>query len=455
MSDNIRITRDELFNKNVDDIILKQEAMQRAAPSLEPTPLWRKIIFSSLFFMAVGGCLGGFAGWLVLEPFINEAVDVNGTIDDIGLPPMIEAPGARQLSVRNMRVIVAEKITKVQGTGEYAGVNSVGDLKTGQTVSMSAMILDADRQVLLCNRLKVQPLSQKQLNEPPPNLRDMARYSLLSGVLGFAVVGAGIAGLIAAADGLMSRNLRRGLLCGVCGVGIAIAGGLLGLIPGGMVFSVFISLTTAASDGMWSSESVSGLPLLLLVIGRSLTWGILGLTVGLGQGIALRNKKLIINGLLGGMLGGLLGGIFFDPITKIFANTEMSGQAMVSRAFGFSIIGLSAGLMIGLVEMLAKDAWLLMLAGPLAGKQFITYKNPTAIGSSPKCEIYLFKDPDVEPRHALIHKVGNRHEIEALDTASGTFVNNMRVKRQVLRDGDRIAVGQAVFEYSERARRDK
>jgi hypothetical protein len=152
------------------------------------------------------------------------------------------------------------------------------------------------------------------------------------------------------------------------------------------------------------------------------------------------------------MLGGLLGGIFFDPLIKIFANTELSGQAMISRAFGFGIIGMSAGLMIGLVEHLAKDAWLLMRAGPLAGKQFIIYKSPTTLGSSPKCEVYLFKDPDVEPRHAAIRKVGNRHEIQDLGSPSGTYVNGQRVQRQNLREGDQIGIGKTILEFAERSR---
>ena len=62
-----------------------------------------------------------------------------------------------------------------------------------------------------------------------------------------------------------------------------------------------------------------------------------------------------------------------------------------------------SGLFVGLVESLTKDAWLLMIVGPLKGKQFIVYKNPTRIGSSPKCEIYLFKDPAIDPFHATIN----------------------------------------------------
>lgn len=451
MPDKITIGRDDLFNPKVDAIVEEQEALLRARPGFERTPLWRRIVFSSLFFLAVGGGLGGLTGWMIIEPFMNESVEICGTIRAVGLPSFGER-GSREIAMRGVRIVVDDRVTKVHGEGAYEGVQSVNDLKAGQPIRTQAMVVDGERGLLLGTRVVVAPVAPERLAQPVPDLKQTALATLLSGVFGFAIVGACIAGLIAAADGFMSRNLRRGLLCGACGVGLAAAGGLLGLIPGGLVFSVALGLVGKLSEGMWTSDTVTGSALLVLVIGRSLTWGILGLTVGIGQGVALRSKKLFVNGLLGGMLGGLVGGIFFDPISKAFANTDLSGQATISRAVGFAIIGLSAGLMIGLVEHLAKDAWLLMRAGPLAGKQFIIYRSPTTLGSSPKCEVYLFKDPDVEPRHALIRKVGNRHEIQDLDTPAGTRVNGLPVRRQTLMDGDQITIGQTALEYAERSR---
>jgi hypothetical protein len=328
----------------------------------------------------------------------------------------------------------------------------VDDLRVGQPILLQAMISQEMENTLMGTRIVVQPIPPGRAEEPVPDLRELSQASFLSGVLGFAIVGACVAALVAAADGVMSRNLRRGLLSGVCGVGIAGVGGVVGVLPGAVVLGLTMTLVTLAADGPWTSDSVTGWPLLILSVGRSLTWGILGLTMGLGQGAAARSKKLAINGLLGGMLGGLLGGAFFDPICRVFADTAVGGQAIMSRAIGFPIIGLSVGFMIGLVEHLAKDAWLLMRAGPLTGKQFVLYKNPTAIGSSPKCEVYLFKDPDVEPRHALIHQSGGRCELQDLKTPAGTYVNGQRVGRHILRDGDQIVIGQTVLEYSERAR---
>ena len=83
---------------------------------------------------------------------------------------------------------------------------------------------------------------------------------------------------------------------------------------------------------------------------------------GIGQGIALRENKVLLNGLLGGVLGGLLGGLVFDPISVFF--TSPDGQAIVSRAIGFTLIGLMVGLFVGIVEQWTKSAWLLMRRPP-------------------------------------------------------------------------------------------
>src|SRR4029077_11133393 len=123
------------------------------------------------------------------------------------------------------------------------------------------------------------------------------------------------------------------------------------------------------------------------------------------------------------------------------------GKATLSRGVGFAVIGLFVGLFVGLVELWQRTAWLYMKKGPLAGKQFVLHRNPTVLGSSPKADVYLFKDEAIEPRHALIHNRGGRYEIEDCDTPDGTYVNGIPIKKQVLQSGDQIVLGKTVLEF--------
>jgi hypothetical protein len=453
MGDRIRLSRDDLFTPEVDDIVSRQEALQRAAPDMVATSAWRRVVMSSLFFLAVAGTLGGLLGWLVLEPMVNEAVEVWGEIDAVGLPSDVDMDGV-EIQVKGMRVLVDHHTSRVVGEGGFGRVAGAADLKQGQPVRVQAMVVDASSGTLFATRVTVGEIPEHRLQEPRPDLARQQGLSLVSGVFAFAVVGACIAGLIAAADGLVSRNPRRGLLSGACGVGLAAVGGLVLLIPGSLVFGLTMALVDQFAEGMWTTDTLRGVPMLILVVGRSLTWGVFGLCVGLGQGVAQRSMTLFVNGLLGGALGGLVGGALFDPISKVLANTDLSGQALISRGVGFAAIGLAAGLMIGLVEQLSKDAWLQLRAGPLAGKEFIIYTSPMTLGSSPKSEIYLFKDPEVEPRHAHIRIAGARHEVVDLGGRSGTWVNGQRVRRQILHSGDRLTIGETVLEYVRSDRRD-
>ena len=257
---------------------------------------------------------------------------------------------------------------------------------------------------------------------------------------------AGFIGLfLGAAEGLMCRNLLRALKSAAIGLGVGFGGGLVALFPCGTVFGITSQIALNLSPNLQAGQVPHGLALLVLMLGRAGAWAIIAIAAGAGQGIAVRERKVILNGILGGMLGGLLGGLLFAPISIWFASAN--GKATLSRGIGFAVIGVMVGLFVGLVEQWTKTAWLLMRAGPLAGKQFVLYKNPTVLGSSPKADVYLFKDGAIEPRHALIHSRGGRFEIEDCGTPDGTYVNGVPVASQILKTGDQVVLGKTALEF--------
>ena len=139
-------------------------------------------------------------------------------------------------------------------------------------------------------------------------------------------------------------------------------------------------------------------------------------------------------------LGGLIGGALYGLIPE----KHVSGLA------AFVAIGVIAGLSTGLLENAVKSGWLKVTRGIIAGKQFILYRNPTYIGSSPDCQIYLFKDSNVGKRHAAIHLLPTGIEIENLPLGTATLVNGKSVERAKLKNGDEVQISKTSFRFQEK-----
>ncbi|KKL84485.1 hypothetical protein LCGC14_1964230, partial [marine sediment metagenome] len=150
-----------------------------------------------------------------------------------------------------------------------------------------------------------------------------------------------------------------------------------------------------------------------------------------------------------GVIGGLLGGLLFDPIDLLLLGADKPSSHW-SRLVGIVLVGGSVGAMIGVVELLARDAWLRMVEGPLAGKEFLIFKDTMHLGSSPRSEIYLFNDEDVAAQHGIIRGVGSNYEIENLCREEPLLVNGAPITRTRLRNGDQITIGRTVFVFQRR-----
>jgi hypothetical protein len=273
----------------------------------------------------------------------------------------------------------------------------------------------------------------------------------------FPIVGMAVAGSIAAVEGIVTRNpgraFRQGVIAMAISFGLCLAGGWLANVFYAFGQQVMASLFGGGEEG----PALEGGAFFAQMVLRGLAWAVAGLCVGVSQGLAAKSKKVFANGLVGGLVGGLLGGLLFDPVDRIVIGDEwFSGErtqgAEISRCVGIAMVGLLVGFFLGLVENLAKDAWLYMKAGPLRGKQFILYNDPTVVGSSPKCHVYIFKDPAVEPRHATLSVYGGRHQLKDLGTPAGVSVNGRKVTSHVLASGDRIQIGETVLEYGQKVK---
>ncbi|MGH7130097.1 MAG: FHA domain-containing protein, partial [Planctomycetaceae bacterium] len=251
------------------------------------------------------------------------------------------------------------------------------------------------------------------------------------------IIGAFLAGALCAADHVMARNWRSAMMFSFLGVCVGGVGGIIQSAISNPIYWIALAVFGEGEDGSLSLGQV---------IARVAGWSIFGLFTAAAPGIVMWNFKRLAIGVAGGFLGGVIGGLLFD-VTYLVVEWDL-----VSRVIGTVAIGTLTGLGTGVIENVAKGGWLRVIGGLIAGKQFIIYRNPTFIGSSPQCEIYLFKDPQVSPRHAAVHIAHGGYNIEDLGSGSGTFVNGQPINRVRLHHGDQIQIGLTVFQFGERAR---
>ena len=272
-----------------------------------------------------------------------------------------------------------------------------------------------------------------------------------------------IALVIGLAESLVERSPRKALQRGSIAL---IAGLVLGplsffLVEGFQVGDIhFDGLYAMAGQVMEKMEVDPGnIKHPLQWLRRGLVWTLFGIAAGLTYGLTGLTPKKALFGALGGFLGAGLGALMFDPIAAILGEIgggESSGT--ISRAIAFSLMGGFTGLAVGLVETALKDRWLYVSAGPLAGKQFVLYKARTLIGSDQGCDIYLFKDPSIQPRHAEVMLEDGKITLRAhapVQVGSGPGSTRPVPAGQTidLRGGQQIIIGRYTFDFEEKARR--
>jgi hypothetical protein len=447
----IRITREEAHSEHVEDLLKRQASLRGdRGISRDRRGKW---FYQSWFILMIAGGIAAFLGWAIIEPHFDDSHPIHGKIEYIG--------DAAPISLGPQGTITLEELYEVRLSGphqETIYLPRSGALRIrpgGGTEPFETSTLKADDRLLvyvdyapLAGGAGEIPVGVWLMPDPPPeltagvtqSLEQQQRLQSAASLLIFPVIAALVGLAIGAADGLMCRLMRRVLIAGLIGMTV----GFLGAFISGLLADLVYSLLSQATRGAGGSGGT--LALLLHMTVRGLAWALAGMAMGLGQGIALRSTRLLLYGFIGGMVGGLVGGVLFDPIHQIIVGEDaISGHW--SRLVGFTLTGMIVGLMIGIVELLARDAWLRMVEGPLAGKEFLIFKDVMRMGSSPRAELYLFNDPQVSAQHALIRAAGDAYEIENTCQEAPVCVNGRPVSRTRLRHGDRITLGRTAFVF--------
>jgi ubiquitin-protein ligase len=178
---------------------------------------------------------------------------------------------------------------------------------------------------------------------------------------------------------------------------------------------------------------------------RGIGWAVMGIGAGLAIGIIKPEKKRVLYCGIGGLAGAFVGGFLFDYIC---ASPLAGGSDVSARGIAIIVMGLLIGLGVGLLEQVAKAAWLKVVRGEFEGKEYLVFAGTTSIGNNGKNTIVLFKDKLVGPNHCDIVLEGSKYVLVDKGTPMGTVVNGQRIVRHVLRKGDAIAIGNSVLVFN-------
>jgi pSer/pThr/pTyr-binding forkhead associated (FHA) protein len=92
---------------------------------------------------------------------------------------------------------------------------------------------------------------------------------------------------------------------------------------------------------------------------------------------------------------------------------------------------------------------LIVRAGAQAGARFALQEEITRLGRHPESEISL-DDITVSRRHAVIERTDDGYVISDAGSLNGTYVNQERVERLLLRHGDELQIGKFRLVFFER-----
>lgn len=442
--DTIRISHSEVNSQEVDNFIKRQMSLRGDSGVTKGKRKW---YLQAWFVYTTAAILGAITGWAVIEPFFGETIEIKGIINDITydtslLPDFGDADqglfnpnyirGAITIDDQRVWILLNTALLNEDAYGEPVYLT---ELEKGQEVVAHVAAFNYNLEVLAyAYCLQTEGTLP---GESGFDIQKLIKQNFISDLLFFPVIAAFVGLFLGASDGMLCRLPRRAFIAGFFGA-------LIGLV-GGFISSIFAEIIYAPLT-QFAQEKEGALSFALQMSGRGIAWSAAGMAMGLGQGVALRSQRLLLYGFLGGIIGGLFGGLVFDPIAFVFGD-GVNPSAHISRALGVAVVGAGIGFMIGMVELLARDSWLRMLKGPLAGKEFLIFRDTMKIGASPTSDIYLFNDDKVASHHATLRIIGENTEIENHSSSNPLMVNDRIVEKTRIRNSDQIQIGQTIFTY--------
>lgn len=274
-----------------------------------------------------------------------------------------------------------------------------------------------------------------------------------AGVLGLSL-GLMVALGLSMLDSMWVLGLRRFFKV-ILRVVVACMVGALGGLIGGMLGQTLLDLS-----------NIFFIKAIIFVAGWTVTGFLVGSSIGAFEILAslvskkdLRGSsakffKCMIGGTLGGLLGGSLAFLFKFPLSDSLFPSKHPDWLWTPTSWGFVALGMCIGLLVGLAQIILKDAWIKVEAGFRPGREMLVTKERTSIGRAEGTDIALFGDMGIEKLHAHIVQKGSQYFLEDTNTPGGTFVNDVKVTGLTpLKSGDLIRLGKSLLRFYEKTKK--
>jgi len=104
-------------------------------------------------------------------------------------------------------------------------------------------------------------------------------------------------------------------------------------------------------------------------------------------------------------------------------------------------IGIVVGVMMGLSDIVRRQAWIRVIFGRNEVRDFPMEEGPNRIGSAEGIEVRLPRDPKLSDVHAALHQTPSGWYLADNNSATGTFLNRSPVQQSYIQNGDEIKAG--------------
>jgi hypothetical protein len=264
-------------------------------------------------------------------------------------------------------------------------------------------------------------------------------------LLGGALIGGVIGYFVVSVEAIRDRNPVRFARLASYGIVLGAVGGALGMLVGDWVNFHLVGALGASHEGTGAFHTLG------TMLARGLGWTFLGVAIGFSEGIAARSLGRFSYGTAGGAVGGFVGGALFGLF--YLRTLDQTGSASLWGALGLIILGACIGSLSALVQGVMQPASVRVLRGWQEGREYPLDRAASLLGRDEHADIALFRDMNVEKKHAFIRREENRYLLVNNGAPpEQTLVNGQVVRdRCELHDGDRIQLGNVVLRFQARA----